>query len=67
VPTVIFGPGGEPVYCPDEHLSVADIIEATQVYASFAASPWPGRGLTGVRVVLAKPTTGKKPEEAEGA
>src|SRR5207302_5643132 len=28
VPTVIFGPGGEPVYCPDEHLSVADIIEA---------------------------------------
>ena len=37
VPTVIFGPGGEPVYCPDEHLSVTDIIEATQVYASFAA------------------------------
>jgi acetylornithine deacetylase/succinyl-diaminopimelate desuccinylase-like protein len=37
VPTVIFGPGGEPVYCPDEHLSVADIVEATQVYASFAA------------------------------
>ena len=37
VPTVIFGPGGEPVYCPDEHLSVDDIIEATQVYASFAA------------------------------
>ena len=37
VPTVIFGPGGEPVYCPDEHLSVADIIEATQVYAAFGA------------------------------
>lgn len=37
VPTVIFGPGGEPVYCPDEHLSTTDIIEATQVYASFAA------------------------------
>jgi acetylornithine deacetylase/succinyl-diaminopimelate desuccinylase-like protein len=37
VPTVIFGPGGEPVYCPDEHLSVADIVEATQVYAAFAA------------------------------
>jgi acetylornithine deacetylase len=37
VPTIIFGPGGEPVYCPDEHLSVADIIEATQVYAAFAA------------------------------
>jgi acetylornithine deacetylase/succinyl-diaminopimelate desuccinylase-like protein len=37
VPTVIFGPGGEPVYCPDEHLSVADMIEATQVYAAFTA------------------------------
>ena len=37
VPTVIFGPGGEPVYCPDEHLPVADMVEATQVYASFAA------------------------------
>jgi acetylornithine deacetylase len=34
---VIFGPGGEPVYCPDEHLSTADIIEATQVYAAFGA------------------------------
>lgn len=37
VPTVIFGPGGEPVYCPDEHLSIADMVEATRVYASFAA------------------------------
>ena len=37
VPTVIFGPGGEPVYCPDEHLSVADIVEAARVYAAFAA------------------------------
>jgi acetylornithine deacetylase len=37
VPTVIFGPGGAPVYCPDEHLSVADIHEATKVYALFAA------------------------------
>lgn len=37
VPTVIFGPGGEPVYCPDEHLSVADIIEATRVYTAFGA------------------------------
>lgn len=35
VPTVIFGPGGEPVYCPDEHLTIADIEEATQVYAEF--------------------------------
>jgi hypothetical protein len=25
------------VYCPDEHLSVADIVEATQVYAAFGA------------------------------
>ena len=33
VPTVIFGPGGEPVYCPDEHLSIADMVEATRVYA----------------------------------
>jgi acetylornithine deacetylase/succinyl-diaminopimelate desuccinylase-like protein len=37
VPTVIFGPGGEPVYCPDEHLSVEDIVEATRVYAAFGA------------------------------
>ena len=37
VPTVIFGPGGPPVYCPDEHLTVADIEEATKVYAVFAA------------------------------
>ena len=37
VPTVIFGPGGPPVYCPDEHLSVDDIHEATKVYALFAA------------------------------
>jgi acetylornithine deacetylase/succinyl-diaminopimelate desuccinylase-like protein len=37
VPTVIFGPGGPPVYCPDEHLTVEDIHEATKVYALFAA------------------------------
>jgi acetylornithine deacetylase/succinyl-diaminopimelate desuccinylase-like protein len=37
VPTVIFGPGGPPVYCPDEHLTVEDIYEATKVYAAFAA------------------------------
>lgn len=37
VPTVIFGPGGPPVYCPDEHLTVDDIHEATRVYALFAA------------------------------
>ncbi len=37
IPTVIFGPGGEPVYCPDEHLSIDDILEAARVYASFGA------------------------------
>lgn len=35
VPTVIFGPGGEPVYCADENLSVEDIHEATRVYAAW--------------------------------
>ncbi|MEQ8718684.1 MAG: M20/M25/M40 family metallo-hydrolase [Acidimicrobiales bacterium] len=37
IPTVIFGPGGEPVYCADENLSVDDIAEATRVYAVFSA------------------------------
>lgn len=37
VPTVIFGPGGEPVYCADEHLSIQDIVEATRVYAAYGA------------------------------
>ena len=37
VPTVIFGPGGPPVYCPDEHLTVDEIHEATKVYAAYAA------------------------------
>jgi acetylornithine deacetylase len=37
IPTVIFGPGGEPVYCPDEHVSIDDLVEATEVYAMFAA------------------------------
>ena len=37
VPTVIFGPGGEPVYCADENLSVADIEDAAKVYAGFTA------------------------------
>ncbi|GAY08168.1 M20 family metallopeptidase [Pseudonocardia sp. N23] len=36
IPTVIFGPGGEPVYCPNENLSVDDIIEATRVYTAFS-------------------------------
>ncbi|WP_432989724.1 M20 family metallopeptidase [Dactylosporangium sp. CA-233914] len=37
VPTIIFGPGGEPVYCADEHLSIDDLVEATKVYTTFAA------------------------------
>jgi acetylornithine deacetylase len=37
VPTVIFGPGGEPVYCANENLSVDDIHVATKVYALWAA------------------------------
>ncbi|MGZ4115198.1 MAG: M20 family metallopeptidase [Actinomycetota bacterium] len=46
VPTVIFGPGGPPVYCPDEHLTVEDIHEATRVYALFATRAlWPDEGV----------------------
>ena len=37
VETVIFGPGGEPVYSADENLSLEDIHDATKVYAAFAA------------------------------
>jgi len=37
VPTVIFGPGGPPVYCADEHLPVGDIHLAAKAYAVFAA------------------------------
>jgi acetylornithine deacetylase/succinyl-diaminopimelate desuccinylase-like protein len=44
VPTVIFGPGGPPVYCPDEHLTVEDIHEATKVYALFAAAALSSEG-----------------------
>jgi acetylornithine deacetylase/succinyl-diaminopimelate desuccinylase-like protein len=35
--TVIFGPGGEPVYQPNESLALADIEAATRVYALTAA------------------------------
>jgi acetylornithine deacetylase/succinyl-diaminopimelate desuccinylase-like protein len=45
IPTVIFGPGGDPVYCADEHLSTDDIHEAVKVYASFAALALTGRGV----------------------
>jgi acetylornithine deacetylase/succinyl-diaminopimelate desuccinylase-like protein len=31
--TVIFGPGGEPVYQPDESLKLADMEAATRIYA----------------------------------
>jgi acetylornithine deacetylase len=36
--TVIFGPGGEPVYQPNESLALADIEAATRIYALTAAS-----------------------------
>jgi acetylornithine deacetylase/succinyl-diaminopimelate desuccinylase-like protein len=35
--TVIFGPGGEPVYQPNESLALADIETATRIYALTAA------------------------------
>lgn len=35
--TVIFGPGGEPVYQPNESLSLTDIEAATRIYALAAA------------------------------
>lgn len=37
VPTVIFGPGREPVYMPDEYLDLEDIRVAARVYAAWAA------------------------------
>ena len=36
--TVIFGPGGEPVYQPNELLALTDIEAATRVYALTAAN-----------------------------
>ena len=36
--TVIFGPGGEPVYQPNESLAVTDIEAATRIYALTAAT-----------------------------
>jgi acetylornithine deacetylase/succinyl-diaminopimelate desuccinylase-like protein len=35
--TVIFGPGGEPVYQPNESLGLSDIEAATRIYALTAA------------------------------
>ncbi len=37
VPTVIFGPGREPVYMPNEWLATEDIEVAARVYAATAA------------------------------
>jgi acetylornithine deacetylase/succinyl-diaminopimelate desuccinylase-like protein len=37
VPTVIYGPGREPVYTPNEWLETEDIERATRVYAGAAA------------------------------
>jgi acetylornithine deacetylase len=36
--TVIFGPGGEPVYQPNESLALSDIEAATRIYALTAAN-----------------------------
>ena len=36
--TVIFGPGGEPVYQPNELLALTDIEAATRIYALTAAN-----------------------------
>jgi acetylornithine deacetylase/succinyl-diaminopimelate desuccinylase-like protein len=47
VPTVIYGPGGAPVYCPDEHLSIDDIHRATKVYAAYAALALSGQAARG--------------------
>lgn len=45
VPTVIFGPGREPVYMPNEWLATEDIVVAARVYAATAASLLaPGHG-----------------------
>jgi acetylornithine deacetylase/succinyl-diaminopimelate desuccinylase-like protein len=32
VPTVIFGPGHEPVYTPNESLALSDIERAAEIY-----------------------------------
>lgn len=37
VPTVIFGPGREPVYMPNEYLDLEDIRVAAQVYGAWSA------------------------------
>ncbi len=37
IPTVIFGPGREPVYMPDEYLDVSDLVTAARVNALAAA------------------------------
>jgi acetylornithine deacetylase/succinyl-diaminopimelate desuccinylase-like protein len=36
--TVIFGPGGEPVYQPNESLALTDIEAATRIYALTAGN-----------------------------
>jgi acetylornithine deacetylase len=37
VPTVIYGPGHQPVYMPNEHLTIGEIETAAKVYALTAA------------------------------
>jgi acetylornithine deacetylase/succinyl-diaminopimelate desuccinylase-like protein len=38
LPTIIFGPGREPVYMPNEWLATDDIVTAARVYAATAAT-----------------------------
>jgi acetylornithine deacetylase len=38
VPTIIFGPGHEPVYMPNEWLATDDIVTAARVYAATTAT-----------------------------
>jgi acetylornithine deacetylase/succinyl-diaminopimelate desuccinylase-like protein len=38
VPTIIFGPGREPVYMPNEWLATDDVVTAARVYAATTAT-----------------------------
>ncbi len=37
IPSVVYGPGHEPYYCPDEGIPVSDLMKATRVYSCLAA------------------------------
>ena len=63
MPTVIFGPGREPVYTPNEWLETADIEQATRVYAATAAMLLAPDARTGSR---ASRRCGPSPSPAPG-